>query len=150
MVLCASADFPRTSHLLTRSSAAQRAVEGVAGCRSAAVWPASWCVPRSTLPFALPCPALRTAARSARPPRTSAPRAGTHPLRYQSFALRRTDSTLEHRGRACPTSRAPGPPWRTAPSPPQARTWKRPACRHRLWQTHRHNGETGRCPREES
>lgn len=150
MALCDSTDFPRTSHLLTRISGAQRAVEGVAGCPSDAVWLTSWCVLQSSLPFVLPCPALRTAARSTLPPRTSAPHAGTDPLRYQSSALRRTDSILEHRRKGCPASRAPAPPCRTVPSPLQARTWKRPACRHLLWQTHLRTGEKGHCPREES
>lgn len=148
MVLCDFTDF--LSHLLTRITGAQRAVEGVAGCPSDAVWLTSWCVPQSTLPFVLPCPALRTAARSTLPPRTSAPHAGTDPLRYQSSALRRTASILEHRRRGCPAPQAPGPARRTAPSLLQAPTWKRPTCRHLLWQTRRHSGEKGRCPREES
>lgn len=144
---CVSTDFLRASHLLT---GAQRAVEGAADCPSDAVWLTSWCVLQSTLPCVLPCPALRTAARSTLPPPTSAPQAGTDPLRYQSCARRRTDSILEHRRRAWPASQAPGLGWRTAPSPLKARRSKHPACRPLLWQTHLRNGEKGLCPQIES
>lgn len=150
MVLFVSPDFLRKNHLLIRITGAQRAVEGVADCPSDAVWLTSWCVLQSTLPCILPCPALRTAAQSALPPHTSAPQAGTDPLRYQSSARHRTDSILERRRRGCRALQEPWPQRRTALSLLNARTWKHPASRPLLWQTHLHNGEKGRCRQIES
>lgn len=98
-----STDFLKVSHLLRKITSAQWAVEGMAGCPSGPVWPTSWCILQSTLPFVLTSPALRTAARNTLPLHIAL-LAGMDPLRSQRCAHHRMDSTLVHRRKGSPTS----------------------------------------------
>lgn len=160
-----SSDFPKVSRLPTWSALAQRRIEGEPGCRSGAVQLTSWCILQSTLPCVHTSPALRTAARSTRPPPTWARLAGTDPLTSLSSALHLMDSTLERRRKGSPTSpaltrtptsRSPvpatsGPQQRTAHFPLRIWTWGSATCPPLLWHTalSKDSGRREHCPRWE-